>query len=147
MTTVQRYLKSGIWVGKGGAGLGMHQNKAMGFLKITLKSERIAQKRPEYLSIRPHKNVLCGDFSSGPVLLPQGAQVQFLVRELRYQCCMVQSKEEEEFAIPAGKKKHSPYTIVGQTWLGNTKTFQSQRNQECLNSCFFEGLASVPCSF
>ena len=45
-------------MGEGGAGLGMHENKAMGFLKVTLKSE-IAQKRPEHLSIRSHKNVLC----------------------------------------------------------------------------------------
>jgi len=56
-------------------------------------------------------------------------------------------KEEEECAIPAAKKKHSPQTIVEQTWFGNTKTFQLQRNQECLNGYLFEGLASFPCSF
>ena len=56
-------------------------------------------------------------------------------------------KKKKECAIPAAKKKHSPQTIVEQTWFGNTKTYQSQRNQECLNGYLFEGLASFPCSF
>ena len=53
-----------------------------------------------------------GDFPSGPVLLPQGAQVQFLVRELRSQCCMVQSKKKKKKVLFLQERRNIVHILL-----------------------------------